>query len=302
LGSLGQNFGLQPLVGKPLAIVGDVRLGKDSTSSVVERLLSISGEDGLTCDRKFKEPWTGKLPTRFLLISNELPKFGDASGAIATRFIVLELVQSFLGREIATLTEDLMKELPGILLWALDGLDEISRHPFTRVASSEDSIRQMQDLVSPISAFVRDMCERAPDYDDEVAAVYRAWKDWCEVNGHRLTSSPVFGRDLRSVMPGLRTFKPHGQPRRYAGIRLQKTNSYTARNGKTPGSRGSPGSGDPGNGQSEPHEPGEPHVLPLRAVRSDEDLPFIERCTDCGERLDEPGFRARCRPSHKINN
>ncbi len=284
LASLGQNFGLQPLIGKPLAIVGDVRLGKDSTSTVVERLLSISGEDGLTCDRKFKEPWTGKLPTRFLLISNELPKFGDASGAIATRFIVLELVQSFLGKEISTLTEQLLTELPGILLWALDGLDEISRHSFTRVTSSEDSIRQMQDLVSPISAFVRDTCERAPDYDVEAKALYGAWTDWCEINGHRRTSSPVFGRDLRSVMPGLRTFQPHGQSRRYVGIRL-KTLSRTAHSGEISVSGVSPVSNHPENGQRETGETGETHDSPLWPVHSDALDKGHRQCDSCGEPL-----------------
>ena len=61
------------------------------TNVIVERLLSISGEDWLTIDRKFKEPWSGKLNTRFVVVSNELPRFGDASGAIANRFVVLSL-------------------------------------------------------------------------------------------------------------------------------------------------------------------------------------------------------------------
>jgi putative DNA primase/helicase len=97
LASLGQNFGLSPLLGKPLAVVSDARLGGANVHQVVERLLSVSGEDTLTVDRKYREPWTGKLPTRFLLVSNELPRFGDASGAIAHRFVVLMMAESFLG-------------------------------------------------------------------------------------------------------------------------------------------------------------------------------------------------------------
>jgi putative DNA primase/helicase len=58
LASLGQNFGLSPLLGKPLAVVSDARLGGD-TFTVVERLLSISGEDAITVDRKYRDPWTG---------------------------------------------------------------------------------------------------------------------------------------------------------------------------------------------------------------------------------------------------
>ena len=56
------NVGVQPLIGKQLAIVSDARLGyKSNLESVAERLLSISGEDALTVDRKYREPWTGQL-------------------------------------------------------------------------------------------------------------------------------------------------------------------------------------------------------------------------------------------------
>ena len=35
------------------------------------------------------QPWTGRLPTRFLILSNELFRLADASGALASRFILL---------------------------------------------------------------------------------------------------------------------------------------------------------------------------------------------------------------------
>ena len=63
---------------------------------IVERLLSISGEDSRTIDRKFKAPWTGRLETRFLILSNELPRLTDPSGAMASRFITLVLTLSLL--------------------------------------------------------------------------------------------------------------------------------------------------------------------------------------------------------------
>ena len=47
LASLSTNFGLQPLIGRPLALISDARLStKADAKVVVERLLSISGEDG----------------------------------------------------------------------------------------------------------------------------------------------------------------------------------------------------------------------------------------------------------------
>ena len=81
LSSLGSDFGLAPLLGKPLAVISDARLSGRDTATVVERLLAISGEDTITVNRKYRDQWTGKLPCRFMVISNELPHFGDAAGA-----------------------------------------------------------------------------------------------------------------------------------------------------------------------------------------------------------------------------
>ena len=122
LASLAQNFGLWPLLGKSVAIISDARLGGRTDSQVVvERLLSISGEDAITVDRKFQEPVTAKLSTRLMIFSNELPRLGDSSGALAGRMIVLRLTESFYGREDHDLGAKLQAELPGILLWAVVG-------------------------------------------------------------------------------------------------------------------------------------------------------------------------------------
>jgi putative DNA primase/helicase len=221
------NFGLAPLVGKPLAIISDARLCGANTRQVVERLLSVSGEDMLTVDRKYRDAWTGTLPTRFLVISNELPRFGDASGAIANRFVVLML--SWLGRENSALTAELLPELPGILNWALQGLVRLEQNGgrFTESASAVDAIVALQDLVSPVAAFVRDRCERGA-FEMPCSDLYDAWKVWAEDNGHRAGSGQSFGRDLRAVTPGLGVVRPRdgdARSRRYVGVRITPTHN-----------------------------------------------------------------------------
>jgi putative DNA primase/helicase len=225
LASLGTNFGLQPLLGKPLALVSDARLGSNE-NEVVERLLSVSGEDTLTVDRKYREPWTGKLPCRFMILSNELPRFGDASGAIANRFVVLVMHKSFLGKENTALTGELLGELPGILSWALDGLDRLARTGrLSSPRSSEDAIVALQDLVSPVSAFVRDWCEVGSG-EIRVTALFDAWKAWAEASNSRPGNSATFGRNLRASVPSVRVSQPRtggSRERVYVGITLNAT-------------------------------------------------------------------------------
>ena len=86
---------------------------------MIERLLSISGEDTLTVNRKYRDQWTGKLPCRLHVLSNELPKLGDASMAIVGRIVLLLTTRSWLGKEDHDLEPALQRELTGILNWSL---------------------------------------------------------------------------------------------------------------------------------------------------------------------------------------
>ncbi|MBA2425004.1 MAG: hypothetical protein H0V58_06560, partial [Actinobacteria bacterium] len=127
LSGLATQFGMAELVGKPLATISDARLNTKSDSTLaVERLLSISGEDVLSVPRKFKPDWIGRLSTRFLILTNELPQLSDASGTIAGRFVILTMTRSFYDEEDPELTTKLVAEAPGIFNWALEGLDRLT--------------------------------------------------------------------------------------------------------------------------------------------------------------------------------
>ena len=226
LGSLATNFGLAPLIAKPLAIISDARLsGRSDQAVIVERLLSISGEDVLTVDRKHREPWTGTLPTRFLLLSNELPRLSDASGAMASRFVVLTLQNSFYGCEDTALINKLREELPGVLRWALEGLARLrERGRFVQPASSAEAIRELEDLGSPVGAFIRDRCEIEPGLEISCGHLYDAWKSWCQEQGRDHPGTrQTFGRDLKAAVPRIMITKRRDGDNRvkyYDGIAL----------------------------------------------------------------------------------
>ena len=79
MSQLSEHFGLEPLITASLALISDARIGgRTDKSTIAERLLSISGEDTLTVGRKHILAWTGKLPTRIAILTNELPALGKA--------------------------------------------------------------------------------------------------------------------------------------------------------------------------------------------------------------------------------
>ena len=113
LSSLGSHFGMQTLIDKSVAIISDARVGVANSNVLAERLLSISGEDSQSIDIKHEAAWTGKPNARLFIMTNELPRIGETSGALASRFILLTMKQSFYGKEDLGLSSKLMTELPG---------------------------------------------------------------------------------------------------------------------------------------------------------------------------------------------
>lgn len=206
LASLATNFGLQPLIGKRLAGISDARLGNHTDKhALTERLCSISGEDVLTIDRKYIDPWTGRLGVRLVIFTNELPKIIDDSNALSSRFIVLRLTNSFFGKEDLGLADRLLKELTAILNWSLDGLAQLkARGAFRQPVSALGLVQELEDLTSPIGAFLRDKCVVRPGAYVECHQLYGAWANYCACEGwHSAGTSASFGASLRAALPQL---------------------------------------------------------------------------------------------------
>lgn len=226
LANLGEQFGRAVLIGKTAAIIADARIsGRTDSAVVAEALLSISGEDPQTIPRKFLPDWTGRLPTRFMLLTNELPRIEDASGALASRFLVLHLTRSFYGQEDPDLLARFTPELPAILAWALDGRDRLyARGRFVQPDTAADVIRQFEELGSPIGAFVTERCEVGQGFEVATHDIFNDWQRWCHDNGReKAGTTQTFGRNLRAAVPWLGETFPRVDGRRvrfYQGIRL----------------------------------------------------------------------------------
>lgn len=230
LASLGREFGLEGFIGKTLALISDARLGgRADVAAIVENFLRITGEDAVSVPRKFRTDWTARIPVRFLILSNELPAFLDQSGALSSRFIMLRLTRSFLGSEDHGLTNRLMVELPGILLWALDGLERLQRRGhFVQPDSALDMVRQLDVLSSPVKAFVAERCVIEPGASVRIDWLFREWKAWAEEQGRdHAGTAAMLGRNLSSALPQLKVTRPwiDGKRQRcYEGMRLRSLN------------------------------------------------------------------------------
>jgi putative DNA primase/helicase len=198
-----------------------------------ELLLKITGGDNVTVKRKYQgRPWTGVLPTKMILISNEVPNFNDP--ILASRFIKIAFTQSFLGREDKFLKEKLTAELPGIANRCLAAYRRLrERGFFVQPESGLQLERQVAAKSNDFVAFVQDRCVIEAGAEVRCDQVYTKFKAWCGENGREnllrhITTSSHLSRHLRDEVPGLeklKTYRPRSEdPKRpsfYMDLRLK---------------------------------------------------------------------------------
>ena len=157
---------------------------------------------------------------RFLIFTNELPRIADTSGALASRFVVWMQTESFLDDEDLELDAKLAHELPGILNWALKGLDMLTKKPrFRMPKASEEAMRMLEALGSPVSVFVREWCVVEGRKKVKVSDLFKAWELFCDEENMPPGAATSFGRYLSAVVPTVKK-RGRGSTKHYHGIAL----------------------------------------------------------------------------------
>jgi putative DNA primase/helicase len=215
LSSLAADFGLHPLVNKRLAFIADAHLSRRTDApKILEALKSVVGEDPQDIQRKYMATLSNiHLPTRFVIIVNELPHFHDPSGALLARTCLLPFERSFAGREDAGLGEKLKAEASGILNWMLTGLRMLREEGFHIPTASRDLLADFRRFLSPIAAFVEDACIIRDGATVPVGDLFAEWRSWCESNGHKSGGKSTFGERLRDVDSRIKRTRPRDEVR-----------------------------------------------------------------------------------------
>lgn len=216
------------LVGKTVAYDPDVRRASinDSESESVEAMLSVSGEDLVTCERKYENAVRTRLGARLMMCTNPPFAIRDTGGALSHRLLLCEMTKSFLGIEDTTLDAKLATELPGIVRLAVLALQVLSkRGRFVEPASSQETRAAVEAAENPLLAFVDDRCQLGDHEDDAFEcrcdALYAEYNKWCLDNGMRRTSNANFSETLRRMgVRKERTRKIESRPRVYRGVKM----------------------------------------------------------------------------------
>lgn len=208
--SIGEQFGIEPLIGSLAAVMSDMRIPRSADpTQALETILQITGGDTIDVPRKYRTNLAAvNLSTRLVVASNELPELPDHSQALARRLAIVHFNKSFVGREDSTLKERLPQEAAGIAVWALDGLRRLrAEGQFTVPSTAEAVMADFRNVTSPVSEFVEDCC--VVDETSHVAYldIFEIWCGWASSRGMRPGHRTRFKQRLEVVCPGVHMIK-----------------------------------------------------------------------------------------------
>jgi len=191
LQQLSDNFGLQELLDKKFLLSSDVKLSNRTDSmAVIEKILRITGNDRLSVGRKFTSAVQTQLGVRVMLLTNSLPRMSDDNEAFFSRFLIIKLKKSFLGKEDPDLFENLKAELSGVANWAMAHYrDLLNAGRFIEPESSKQIREAWYKSSNLLEQFIEECCVTVPIVKTDAntftssAVIYDTYKTWAEAQG-----------------------------------------------------------------------------------------------------------------------
>ncbi|MBR2207496.1 MAG: toprim domain-containing protein [Synergistaceae bacterium] len=194
---LVKDFRLMPFKDSWLNISSDTGNNFGGADETIKKL--IAGDD-VEDSYKFKSPFSFPTRSKMIMCCNNYPKVGDISEGLMRRFLMVEFPMHFTDAENITpnskdrlldvnLEQELLKELPGIFNWALEGLQELlAQNGFTKTDEQNRLINEFIEENSNSMTFVKDSEEKFFEVKDLVKEgktidkrqVFRDYRQWAE--------------------------------------------------------------------------------------------------------------------------
>ncbi len=181
LKSFASDFGLHSLIGKLAATMPDAQTPDRGQASALQTLLEVIGNDHVEVGRKYKDSISTHLKARVTIACNQLPRLPDESLALAERMLPLTFIRSFSGHEEVGLKQRLKEELPGIMLWALEGLKRLHTNGrFTQPKDAQTVREDFRALVNPAADFIDTWVFASSESELPIDDIYEAWRTHAE--------------------------------------------------------------------------------------------------------------------------
>jgi putative DNA primase/helicase len=167
----------------------------EAEQRLAESLIKQMTGNDIISARFLHQEWFDFEPTyKIFLGTNHKPVIKGTDYAIwrRIRLIPFEVTIPEQERD-RMLLNKLKKELPGILAWAVKGCLDWQKHGLGLPPEVEKATAEYRNEMDIVCDFLTECCEKGHAYKVLTKDLYKAYKDWCEINGDSLLSKKAFG-------------------------------------------------------------------------------------------------------------
>jgi putative DNA primase/helicase len=171
----------------------------------------IVGEDIIHAEQKNKPVFSFKPTAKIVMAMNNLPYTRDKSQGYYRRLSMLHF-SAFFNEEQRDkdLKQKLQEELPGIFLWALEGLKRLreNNYNFSECESTKKILSQYEKELNPILQFCEEciVAVENKSHREDNKVIYNTFRNWAESNGlknYANISSQRFWREFEACTRSL---------------------------------------------------------------------------------------------------
>lgn len=218
-----QRWGIHQLAGKPVNIRHDVDADKIQNVGILKELI-----DGnpVQAEQKGKDPYVFRPRTRLLFAANRAPQRVVEDEAFWNRWLTVVFPRTIPREEQLPKPEllgELTAELPGILNWALDGLDRLRENGHFTSEPEPWQVRELWERFgSPVERFKATCLVKEKGAKSPKEEVYGAFILFCIDNRLEAVNQSEFTAELtKDPEIGEGQVRVAGdRPRVYKGVRL----------------------------------------------------------------------------------
>src|SRR6266540_640645 len=156
---------------------------------------------------KFKNEYQFTCIARFIFACNEMPKFSENSVGLLERLYFIPFTTYF-SKTVrkARIGRELVKELPGILNWALSGMETIIEEQYLpECAASKELMEQYRLESDSVYGWAKDAIVFTPDSKIEMQAkhLYTYYKNSLDGTGRHPVSDMTFYKRIKKYLKSL---------------------------------------------------------------------------------------------------
>src|SRR5258708_15698495 len=143
---------------------------------------TITSGEPVNCNQKFVETFKFNPFCKMVMSANVFPRITDHSSAFYKRLIIIPCDRVFEENEQnINLKDELLKELSGILNWAIDGLHRLNeRGRFEQKDFMKDAVNDLREESNPVETFFKDhiITDVSGGIEIEKGELYQYYREW----------------------------------------------------------------------------------------------------------------------------